>query len=123
MERKRILLVDDSPTALFMEKTILQQGPYELLIAKDGAEGVAKAAAEHPDLILMDMVMPRMTGPEAVQALRAREDTKDIPIIMVTTRGEEEYVVAGYRCGCNDYLTKPLESASLLAKVRNYLSR
>jgi CheY-like chemotaxis protein len=121
MARKKILLVDDSKTALLMEQMILKKGPYDLLVAADGAEGVAKAVSEHPDLILMDVVMPHMTGLEALKELRQREATKEIPVIMVTTRGEGENVEAGFASGCSDYLTKPIDSVALLAKVRDYL--
>ena len=122
MERKKILLVDDSKTAIFMEQTLLKKsGIYDLVTASDGAEGVSKATAELPDLILMDMVMPHMTGLEAARALRQREDTKHIPIIMVTTRGEAENVAAGRDSGCNDYVTKPIDGPVLLAKIRTLL--
>jgi len=122
MERKKILLVDDSKTAIFMEQTLLKKsGIYDLVTASDGAEGVSKATAERPDLILMDMVMPHMTGLEAARALRQREDTKHIPIIMVTTRGEAENVAAGRDSGCNDYVTKPIDGPVLLAKIRTLL--
>jgi CheY-like chemotaxis protein len=121
MARKKILLVDDSKTALLMEQMILKNGPYQLVLAADGAEGVAKAVSERPDLILMDVVMPHMTGLDALQELRRREATKEIPVIMVTTRGEGENVEAGFASGCNDYLTKPIDSVALLAKVRDYL--
>lgn len=121
MKRKKILLVDDSRTSLFMEQMILKKGPYELLTASDGLEGVTKAERERPDLILMDVVMPRMTGFEALRELRAREGTRDIPVIMVTTRGEGENVEVGFESGCTDYLTKPIDAVALLAKVRDYL--
>ena len=121
MRRKKILLVDDSRTSLFMEQMILKKGPYDLVLASDGAEGVSKAESERPDLILMDVVMPKMTGFEALRELRARESTCDIPVIMVTTRGEGENVETGFASGCTDYLTKPIDAVALLAKVRNYL--
>ena len=121
MARKKILLVDDSKTALQMEQMILRKGPYDLVFAGNGAEGVAKAEAEHPDLILMDVVMPQMTGLEALRELRQRPATKQIPVIMVTTRGEGENVEAGFSSGCSDYLTKPIDSVALMAKVRDYL--
>ena len=119
--RKKVLLVDDSKTSIFMERMILGGGPYEIVVATDGLEGVEKALAERPDLILMDMVMPRMTGLDAVRELRARAETKDIPIIMVTTRGEGDNVEKGYEGGVNDYVTKPIDGVLLLAKVRDYL--
>ena len=85
---KKILLVDDSQTVLMMERMILSQGRYELFTAKNGKEGVARAKAEQPDLILMDVVMPELDGFGAVAALRADASTSAIPIIMVTTRSE-----------------------------------
>jgi len=123
MNRKKILLVDDSKTALFMEHMILKKESFEIVTASDGEEGVAKALAERPDLILMDMVMPKMTGLEAVRELRRQPATRSIPVIMVTTRGEMENVESGYASGCNDYLTKPIDPAMLVAKVRDCLGR
>lgn len=122
-ERKKILLVDDSRTSLFMERMILRQGPYDLVIANDGVEAVEQARAESPDLILMDVVMPRMTGFEALRALRLSEATRNIPVILVTTRGESENVEEGWEAGCNDYVNKPINPEELLAKVRSCLAR
>jgi DNA-binding response OmpR family regulator len=121
MSKKKILLVDDSGTTLMMEKMILNKGPYDLLTAKDGEEGVAKALEESPDLILLDIVMPKMDGFEACRRLRAEDATKETPIIMVTTRGEVENVEHGYELGCTDYVTKPINSLELMTKVKNYL--
>ncbi len=121
MARKKILLVDDSQTILMMEQMILGKGPYDLLVAQDGEEGVQKALAEQPDLILMDVVMPRLDGFAAVARLRAHESTRAIPIIMITTRSEAQNVEAGFTSGCNDYITKPLNGLELMTKVQNYL--
>lgn len=121
MTRKKILLVDDADTILMMERMILHKEPYELVTAKDGQEAIAKAESEHPDLILLDVVMPKMNGFEVCQRLRQNDTTKTIPIIMVTTRGEPENVETGYRDGCSDYVTKPINGLELLSKVRNYL--
>ncbi len=121
MTRKKILLVDDSRTVLLMEQMILKKGPYDVVMASDGSEGLERAVAERPDLILMDLVMPRMNGLEAVRELRRNETTRHIPVIMVTTRGEAESVEAGYASGCTDYVTKPIDSNALLAKVRDHL--
>ena len=122
MTRKKILVVDDSKTALFMVAMILKKEPYELLTANDGQQALEVAAAEHPDLILMDVIMPRKTGFEACRELKQRDDTKAIPVILVTTRGEEENVEAGFESGCNDYLTKPINAQELLAKVRDNIA-
>ncbi len=121
MERKKILLVDDSKTSLFLERMILKKGPYELLTACDGEEAVGIARAARPDLILMDVMMPKMTGFEAVHELRKTEATKQIPVIMVTTRGEGENVETGFAQGCNDYVTKPIDGNELLSKVRDQI--
>ena len=122
MSKKKVLVVDDSPTAMFMVTTILRREPYDLVKAKDGQEAVEVAAAERPDLILMDVVMPRKTGFEACRELKQREDTKSIPVILVTTRGEGENVEAGFASGCNDYITKPINAQELLAKVRDHIA-
>jgi DNA-binding response OmpR family regulator len=121
MNLKKILLVDDSRTSLFMERMILQQGPYKLLTASDGREGIARALAERPDLIVMDVVMPHMNGFEALRELRAQQETRETPVILVTTRGEPANVEEGYAAGCNDYVTKPIDPEELLAKVKTCL--
>jgi len=121
MSRKKILLVDDSNTILMMEKFILRNGPYELFTASNGEEGVRKATEQVPDLILLDVIMPKMGGFEACRMIRDTDATKAIPIIMVTTRGEAANVEAGWANGCTDYVTKPINAIELLAKVRNFL--
>ncbi len=120
-EKKRVLVVDDSKTAQMMTSLIVSRASFEVLTASDGEEGVQKAIAERPDLILMDLMMPKMDGFEACRALRANDATREIPIIMVTTRGEADKVEVGYDAGCTDYVTKPINSVELLAKLRNYL--
>jgi CheY-like chemotaxis protein len=123
MDRKKILLVDDSSTVLLMEKMILSKSEYDVVTARDGVEGVEKARSELPDLILMDVVMPRMDGFEAVRKLREDDSTRSIPVIMVTTRGELQSVETGYASGCSDYVTKPINGLELLTKVRSCLGQ
>jgi two-component system alkaline phosphatase synthesis response regulator PhoP len=123
MQRKKILLVDDSPTAILWQRLILEDDHYEILVATDGEEGVRVARAEKPDLVLLDVVMPRMSGFEALRQIRADGDLGDIPILMVTTRSEMAHVMEGYDSGCNEYITKPVDRAELLTKVRSYLQR
>jgi len=119
MTRKKILLVDDAETILMMERMILNKRTYELVTAKDGEEALTKACDEQPDLILLDVIMPKMNGFEVCHELRKNEKTSSIPVIMVTTRGEAENVEIGYERGCNDYVTKPINRMELLKKVRN----
>jgi DNA-binding response OmpR family regulator len=121
MARKKILLVDDSETSLMMSRMILSKASYDIVVAKDGLEGVEKALAELPDLILLDVVMPKMNGFDACARIRAQETTKAIPVIIVTTRGEEMNVETGFSAGCNDYITKPVNGLELLTKVRSLL--
>lgn len=123
MVPKKILLVDDSATILMMEKMILTQGPYFTITAGDGEEAVAKAESENPDLILMDVVMPKMDGFEAVRRIRRMASVASVPIIMVTTRGEEHNVETAYEAGCTDYVTKPIDRSELMTKLRNYLGQ
>jgi DNA-binding response OmpR family regulator len=121
MKRKKILLVDDSTTILMMEKFILRNDPYELMSATNGEEAVLKAAELQPDLILLDVIMPKMGGFEACRLIRENELTRSIPVIMVTTRGEAANVETGWANGCTDYVTKPINAVELLAKVRSIL--
>jgi CheY-like chemotaxis protein len=122
MAAKKVLLVDDSSTTLMMERMIIERRtPYECITAMNGFEAVAKAEAEIPDLILMDVVMPRMNGFEACKQLREKQNTREIPIVLVTTRGEEPYVEAGFQSGCNDYITKPINSVELVKLLQGYL--
>jgi DNA-binding response OmpR family regulator len=121
MVRKKILLVDDSETSLLMSRMILSKANYDIVVAKNGADGVDRAVAERPDLVLLDVVMPKMNGFEACTALRARQETERIPIIMVTTRGEGTSVETGFAAGATDYITKPVNGLELLTKVRNLL--
>lgn len=119
--KKKVLLVDDSSTVILMEKMILSKGPYEIITARDGVEGIAKAKSEHPDVILLDVMMPNLDGLSACAALRNDEATAHIPIIMVTTRGEEHNMETAYRNGCTDYVTKPINGLELLTKLNHIL--
>ena len=119
---KKILLVDDSTTTLMMEEMILKQRTtYDCVTAKDGLDAISRAVVESPDLVLMDVVMPRMNGFEACKRMRLEDSLKQVPIILVTTRGEEEYVEAGYQSGCNDYITKPINGHELVTLLHSYL--
>ena len=121
MSKKKILVVDDSSTVLMMEKMILAKAQYEIVTAKDGEEAVTTASTERPDAILMDVVMPRMNGFEAVRKIREIESLTGTPIIMVTTRSEMENVEEGFASGCSDYITKPVNGTELLTKLRSLM--
>ena len=117
---KKVLLVDDSITTLFMAQMILEESPeLQLVTAVNGEEAVSVALREKPDLILMDVVMPRMNGLQACRAIRSSDETKQIPVILVTPRGEEG--LHGYESGCTAYITKPFNAAELMALVKAHL--
>ena len=118
----KVLLVDDSEVVLLTEKMLFRNlGNCEIVVAKNGRQAVDAARSEMPDLILMDVIMPEMNGFEATRAIRSDVATRSIPIIMVTTRGEEENISEGYEAGCTDYLTKPIDKHELLEKMRDLL--
>ena len=122
MSKKTILLVDDSSVARMTEQLVLKRsGAYEVRVGVNGREAVAMARSEPPDLILMDVVMPEMDGLQACQELRRLKETRAIPIILITTRGEAGNVQAGFECGCNDYVTKPVDPRELLRKIENLI--
>jgi DNA-binding response OmpR family regulator len=121
MTQKKILLADDSNTVLMMYRMALHGAPYALVFARDGQEALDKAAAEKPDLVVLDLMMPKLTGVEVCRALRARPELAATPILLVTTRGEPHNVEAGYQAGCTEYMTKPFQSFELLARARHHL--
>ena len=119
---KTILLVDDSAMSRMNSRALLtRHRAYELVSACDGKEGVEKALAHKPDLILMDVEMPRMTGIEACRALRKNETTKNTPIVLLTSRAADEAVKAGFDSGCSEYMIKPLTEEKLRTVLEKYL--
>jgi DNA-binding response OmpR family regulator len=121
--RKKILLVDDSETVLMVERVMLSRMPYDLIVARDGDEALERALGDKPDLILLDVMMPGRNGFEVLKQLRATDATRELPIIMVTTRSEGENVESGYLHGCTDYVNKPFTAHELLTKVRGFLGQ
>ena len=120
MPRKKILAVDDSQTILLQERAIL--GPaFDVVTAKTGEDGVGAALAEPPDLVLMDLEMPGISGFEATRRLRAQPSTRTTPIILVTSHSEAESLEHAFVHGCTDYVIKPIDEDELLLKVRSYL--
>lgn len=117
---KKILLVDDSSTVLAMGRMILGRR-YELSTARTGREGVDRALALRPDLILLDIALPELDGLEALAELRKDAATRDTPVIMVTAYGDTWSRETSLKRGCNDYIIKPIHSLVLLAKVRSLL--
>lgn len=120
MITKKILLIDDSTTVLAMGRMILG-GRYELSTARNGREGVDRALAMRPDLILLDIALPELDGLEALTELRKQAATRHTPVIMVTAYGDSWSRETSLKRCCNDYIIKPIHSLVLLAKVRSLL--
>lgn len=121
-QKATILVVDDSPTEVHILKKILEKQGYSILVAKDGQEGIDQARRSHPDLIIMDVVMPVLNGFQATRQLKNSEETADIPVIMVTTKDQQTDINWGMRQGANEYLVKPVAPAELLSKIRTLLN-
>jgi two-component system cell cycle response regulator DivK len=113
----KILYVEDNDDNVFMLKNRLSRVGFTVIIANDGVQGVAMAASERPDLILMDLTLPKMDGWEATRRIKADEKTKHIPIVALTanvTASDKEKAMAA---GCNDFDTKPVNMSRLLGKI------
>jgi adenylate cyclase len=117
----RILIVDDNPTNVKVLQTRLLAEGYEIVTAGDGEEGLAAAREGTPDLILLDIMMPKLDGIEVCRRLRADPDFPFTPIIMVTAMADSKDVIAGLEAGGDEYLTKPIDHAALAARVRSML--
>jgi CheY-like chemotaxis protein len=114
----KILYVEDNDDNIYMLKTRLTRAGYTVLIATDGAQGVAMAASERPDLVLMDLSLPVLDGWEAARRIKAAPETSAIPIIALTAHampGDQEKALAA---GCDDFDTKPIELPRLIGKIR-----
>src|SRR5690349_10385392 len=117
----RILAVDDAPENLEILKVRLESGGYEVVTARDGEEGLARAQETNPDLILLDIMMPKLSGIDVLRELKRHETLKFVPVILLTARAETKDIVSGLDAGGDDYLTKPYEHAALMARVRSML--
>jgi len=118
---KTILLVEDDEKSRYLAKFILEKGGYRVLEAEDGLEALAKTRAESPDLILMDMQLPRLDGYEATLRIRADERFRAIPIVALTAyamKGDQEKALLS---GCRGYMTKPIDPATFLRDVEKCL--
>ncbi|MDD2452978.1 MAG: response regulator transcription factor [Synergistaceae bacterium] len=123
MVRQRILVVEDEEAIRgIVTQTLLRHG-YETASASDGDDALEKAFTLRPDLIILDLMLPRMDGWEVCRRLKAEKDTASIPIIMLTARREERDVVEGLELGADDYMKKPFSLSELTARVRALLRR
>ncbi|MEX1246897.1 MAG: response regulator [Anaerolineales bacterium] len=120
---QKILIVDDDLDTLKLVGTTLEKQGYQIIAAKDGIEALERVSQHAPDLILLDIMMPKMDGYEVTRRLRENPATSHIPIIMFTAKGQVDDKVAGLEAGADEYLTKPTHPAELVARVRALLKR
>lgn len=120
---EKILIVEDEPAIVTMLEYNLQSEGYETIVATDGLTALEMAEKERPALILLDWVLPKMTGVEVCRNIRRKSQNSEIPIIMVTARGEESDKVLGLKLGADDYITKPFSVPELSARIKAVLRR
>ena len=120
---KKILIVEDERDILHLVKHYLEKEGYRVSTAGAGAEGLKLAKAEHPDLLILDLMLPGMDGLEVCKRLRADQPTAALPIIMLTAKAEESDTVIGLELGADDYVTKPFSPKALVARVKALLRR
>lgn len=118
----KVLIIDDSPTEVVKIRQLLERNGHDVLEASDGADGVAVARSEQPDLVLMDVVMPALNGFQATRQLTKNEQTAHIPVVIVTSKDQETDRVWGVRQGAKDYLVKPIDKNALLDTVNRVLA-
>ncbi len=119
----RILVIEDEPDLQQILAYNLRKEGYEVLQALDGAEGLRAARTQKPDLVMLDLMLPDLPGTEVCKALKAEASTRDIPILMLTAKGEEIDRVLGFELGAEDYVVKPFSVRELLLRVQAILRR
>ena len=121
-EDKRVLIADDDPVILRLIQVNLELEGYDVITANNGQEAVDKATAEHPDLVILDIMMPRLDGYQACEKLKASDETKDIPVIFLSAKAQQGDIEKGESFGVAAYLTKPFDPTELLEVVEQQLS-
>ena len=119
----KILVVEDEPNQVELIEFNLNSEGYEVVVARDGEEALNLAEEENPDLILLDWMLPKVSGIEVCRQLRRSKMTREIPIVMLTARSEESDKIRGLDIGADDYITKPYSIKELLARVRAAMRR
>jgi DNA-binding response OmpR family regulator len=119
----KILIVDDEPNIVISLEFLMKKEGFEVAVANDGDEALAKVASFNPDLILLDVMMPKKSGFEVCEALRANPQRNALQIVMLTAKGRDTEVAKGLALGADAYFTKPFSTKELVAKVKEMLAR
>ena len=123
MAKATVLIVEDDPDIVELLQYTLEREGYPVLAAQNGEKGLAEAKRRKPDLILLDLMLPGLDGLEVCKALKSHDSTKNIPIVMLTAKGEESDVVVGLEFGADDYVRKPFSPRELVARIKTVLRR
>jgi two-component system alkaline phosphatase synthesis response regulator PhoP len=119
----KILIAEDEPDIRELVAFMLRFAGYEVVAASNGEEAVQTALREIPDLVLMDVRMPRMTGYDACRVMKANPDLRDVPVVFLSAKGQESEIQTGLQAGAEEYLLKPFSPAELTNRVRHILAR
>lgn len=121
MANETILVVDDSPTDLKLISAPLKDKGYRVVTAADGEEAIQKAAAEHPKVVVLDVILPKMNGFQVCRQLKTTPDTQNVKVLLLTSKNQEADRFWGLKQGADEYMTKPFSDADLLANVAKLL--
>ena len=121
--RRIVLMVDDEASGRRIAKLLLERAGYRVLTAPNGEEGLVLAKAEHPDVILLDVMMPKMDGYETLRRLKRDPDTRVIPVLMLTAKGSEQDIQMSFELGAVFHLDKPYETQDLLRRIEGAVAR
>jgi len=122
LDKKKVLIVDDESHIVELVRVCLEDTDYDIIEAYDGQEALDKARSEKPDLILLDIMLPKMDGYEVCKNLKTDDSTKSIPVVMLTAKGQEVDKVKGFQSGADSYMTKPFSPLRLLTELEEKLS-
>ena len=114
----RVLVIDDEPDVLLLCRVNLEHAGHQVLVATDGEQGIALARAEHPDVIVLDIMLPTMDGYDVLEGLADHEDTREVPVLLLSARARREDKVRGLRAGAIRYVTKPFMPSTLTDDVQ-----
>jgi DNA-binding response OmpR family regulator len=123
MEKKKILVVDDEVDLVKTIQFSLELGGYKVLVSYNGEDALNQARKENPDLILLDIMLPKLDGYKVCRLLKFDEQYKHIPILMMTAKTQEKDKLMGKETGANEYITKPFDMEELMEKVKTYLNK
>jgi DNA-binding response OmpR family regulator len=118
---KKVLIVDDEPNIVISVEFLMRREGFEVLVARDGEEGLARIQADRPDLVVLDVMMPKLDGFEVCKAVRADPTLAGVRILMLTAKGRTAEISKGLSLGADDYIPKPFATRELVAKVKELL--